>query len=117
MIKVNRPAPGSTGGTAASAVAAGRTGVRDDMACQKEGNRGDSMTDRESPGPQSGSSTPARSSTLPAGPLSPLLFAASAAPSFWEEWYKEASDSQRRQAIELAREQTVVVAHQLSAPE
>src|SRR5262249_37090562 len=69
------------------------------------------------PRPESGTAAAARSPASPAAPLSSLLFAASTADSFWEEWYGQASDAQRRQVIELVREQTVVAAHQLPARE
>ncbi len=74
--------------------------------------RGDSMTQRESPRPAAESTT---TGSLPGhftAPLSSLLFSASSAGSFWEEWYSQATDSQRRQVLELAREQCLA-AHQL----
>src|SRR5262249_49398569 len=45
--------------------------------------------------------------------FSALLFGASSVPSFWEEWYSTATDNERLQVLQLAREQGVVSTAQL----
>jgi hypothetical protein len=46
-----------------------------------------------------------------------LLLGAAADPSFWEEWYSQATDSARQEALELVRAQGVVLATALPGRE
>src|SRR4051812_9860119 len=107
MIKVNRQTPALSGGIAVAQEPAKAQGAeaRPSPRSQTERNRGDSMTQRDRP------TADAAADQLP------VVFAASAAPSFWEQWYAQASPEQREQVLELARQRGVLCPSQLPANE
>src|SRR5262245_14052960 len=109
MIEVNRQTPARSQAT--------RRQQEIGQGQQTERNRGDSMTQRERPAPDGGSQSAAGSPASLAAPLPPLLFAACADSSFWEQWYQRASTEQRRQVLDLAGHQGVLCSCQLPAVE
>src|SRR4051812_37310039 len=117
MIKVNRQPPVSPA-EAEDAAPASRPDARLFTGPQTDRNRGDSMTQRERPTPDT-ASRPPRGPVAPSAAasqsLAPAVFAASAGPSFWEQWYAQAGEEQRQQVLELARQQGVLCAVQLPA--
>lgn len=83
---------------------------------QTDLERGDSMTSRERPGPESGTATSTRNPARPMAPL-PTLLTAPGSLSVWEQWYRQASLGQRQQLLDQARQQGLLYAHQLPPPE
>src|SRR5262245_47357212 len=81
---------------------------------QTERNRGDSMTARDRPGPESGSSS---GKTTGGDGGSNAAGSSFVAPSLWEGWYAAASPAQREQLLDQARLQGLLFAHQLPTPE
>jgi hypothetical protein len=76
------------------------------------------MTQRERPASQT--ARPHAPDDLPGGRgglnLAGLLWSAGAA-SLWEQWYEQASEAQRHEALAHARDQGLLFCHQLPAPE
>jgi hypothetical protein len=112
MITGNRQTPAASHQTPVDHEAASTTcsAPQDGPASQTERNRGDSMTQRERPSLET-----AEAPACGPAPLAPVVFAASASPSFWEQWYAQAGPEQRQQVLELARQQGVLCSTQLPA--
>jgi hypothetical protein len=111
MIKVNRQTPAASGSLAEEGI--GRAAVPEGT----ERNRGDSMIQRDNPSTDGAGVQPTCGPACLPAPAPPVMFAASASPSFWEQWYDQADADQRQQVIELAAQQGVLCSAQLPATE